>query len=572
MSSSSPVDLHALLAPALEPALRAAGEHLGRAKQAFASLSARDAALVQAGLGAVAVGGLAYLLLRGTSSAPAPNHPQAEPSGSGGGGGRIRGAAGTASSSPSSAGGSAAADGGGHPSASSLLRSLPSLDKYEKQLLGDMVEQEALGSDFDDIGGLDDQIRTIEELVIFPLAHPHLYAHSASAQQPTGVLLYGPPGTGKTLLAKAIAKTARASFLNVNVAHIQSKWFGETPKLVEAVFTLARKASPCVVFVDEIDGVLAARNDMDMQHVNTMKTKFMEMWDGLTTAAAAKGAHSGGGSNGSNGNGEDWVLVIGATNKPWALDPAVLRRMPRQLYIGLPDASARAAILRVLLRRERADVDAGVESLGEVAQRTEGYSGSDLKELVRAAALVPIREAITAARAAARGAGGKGAGAGGAGAAGAAPQQPRALTAADLIAALASVKPTGVAAAQYRHDQAGAANSFSVGKGAGGASAAAAGGAAAAASPASSGSGSGSGSVVTFGQDVPVYLPSHSMRLNTQKLASAVEVSAGPTAPKVLREVPAGQENVTTRGAVGGGKQVAGEGAAVWSSRMTSVE
>ena len=87
-----------------------------------------------------------------------------------------------------------------------------------------------------------------------------------------GALLCGPPGTGKTLLAKAIAKTASAAFLNVNVAHIQSKWFGETPKLVEAVFSLARKVSPCVVFVDEVDGLLASRNDADMQHVNTMKT------------------------------------------------------------------------------------------------------------------------------------------------------------------------------------------------------------------------------------------------------------------------------------------------------------
>jgi len=90
-----------------------------------------------------------------------------------------------------------------------------------------MVDERELTLDFDDVGGLDEQIKTIEELVIFPLSHPHLYAHSAVAQQPTGMLLYGPPGTGKTLLAKAIAKTASAAFLNVNVAHIQSKWFGE---------------------------------------------------------------------------------------------------------------------------------------------------------------------------------------------------------------------------------------------------------------------------------------------------------------------------------------------------------
>jgi hypothetical protein len=215
---------------------------------------------------------------------------------------------------------------------------------------------------------------------------------------------------------------------------VESKWFGETPKLIEAVFRVARAHAPCVMFVDEIDGFLATRQDADMAHVNTMKTKFMDMWDGLA------GASGGGGGGDPSATGHDkWVLVVGATNKPWALDPAVLRRMPRQIFVGLPDASARASILGILLRHER--TAAGMD-LAPLAAATEGYSGSDLKELVRAAALIPIREAYASEMRSARGRG--------AATAGAATAQPRPLTAADVAAAMDTVKPTGHVARSYR--------------------------------------------------------------------------------------------------------------------------
>jgi len=176
---------------------------------------------------------------------------------------------------------------------------------------------------------------------------------------------------------------------------------------------------------------------MDQQHVNVMKTKFMENWDGLSRAASAAEAANA------------WVLVIGATNKPWAVDPAILRRMPRQIYVGMPDAGARAAILRVLLRGERVDEALAVE---RVAEATEGYSGSDLKELVRAASMGPIREALRLERA-----GGGGGGGGGSGAAAGAPPArgapPRGMRIEDFAAALDSVRPTGQVAAQYKYEQ-----------------------------------------------------------------------------------------------------------------------
>lgn len=126
------------------------------------------------------------------------------------------------------------------------------LSEHEKQLMKDFVYHDDVGTHFEDIGGLGKQIGELEELIILPLSMPHLYSHSSVAQQPTGVLLYGPPGTGKTMLARAIARNARANFLSVNVADVQSKWFGETPKLVEAIFSVARKNAPCVIFVDEV--------------------------------------------------------------------------------------------------------------------------------------------------------------------------------------------------------------------------------------------------------------------------------------------------------------------------------
>jgi SpoVK/Ycf46/Vps4 family AAA+-type ATPase len=180
---------------------------------------------------------------------------------------------------------------------------------------------------------------------------------------------------------------------------------------------------------------LSSRHEGDMQHVNTMKTKFMEMWDGLGTprADAQEGL-------------ADWVLVIAATNKPWSIDPAVLRRMPRQIYIGLPDAAARASILKVFLKHERADATCDVDT---VAASTEGYSGSDLRELVRAASLIPIREAYRSEQKAASRSSSE-------------QTHAREITTEDLQMALRAVKPTGATARQYKLQQRGFSAAFEI--------------------------------------------------------------------------------------------------------------
>jgi SpoVK/Ycf46/Vps4 family AAA+-type ATPase len=264
------------------------------------------------------------------------------------------------------------------------------LSQHERSLLPDLVFPEDVDASVEDVGGLETQIRELREQVIYPLSHPHLYAHSAVAQRPTGMLLYGPPGTGKTLLAKAIAKSTKAAFLNVNVAQLQSKWFGETPKLVTALFSLARKLAPCILFVDEIDGLLGKRRDgSGGQNAEATATNvFLQSWEGLkTSSTTTTSLHS-------KSNGSEWVLVIGATNRMDALDPAVLRRMPRRVHVGMPDVRARADILRVLVRKEKID-PAGLD-LNQVSKNTVGFSGSDLRELVREAAMGPIRDLIRA--------------------------------------------------------------------------------------------------------------------------------------------------------------------------------
>ncbi|XP_024976469.1 uncharacterized protein LOC112514310 isoform X3 [Cynara cardunculus var. scolymus] len=189
-----------------------------------------------------------------------------------------------------------------------------------------------------------------------------------------GILLFGPPGTGKTMLAKAVATEAGANFINISMSSITSKWFGEGEKYVKAVFTLASKISPSVVFVDEVDSMLGRReNPGEHEAMRKMKNEFMVNWDGLRTKDTER------------------VLVLAATNRPFDLDEAVIRRLPRRLMVNLPDAPNRAKILKVILAKEDLSPDIDLDA---VASMTEGYSGSDLKNLCVTAAHRPIREII----------------------------------------------------------------------------------------------------------------------------------------------------------------------------------
>ncbi|OJJ95895.1 hypothetical protein ASPACDRAFT_126165 [Aspergillus aculeatus ATCC 16872] len=253
------------------------------------------------------------------------------------------------------------------------------LNQYEQAIAMDVVAPDDIHVSFEDIGGLDDIIEELKESVIYPLTMPHLYSSSSSLlTAPSGVLLYGPPGCGKTMLAKALAHESGACFINLHISTLTEKWYGDSNKLVNAVFSLARKLQPSIVFIDEIDAVLGTRRSGEHEASGMVKAEFMTHWDGLTSA---------------NSLGEPQrVVVLGATNRIQDIDDAILRRMPKKFPVVLPPAAQRLRILSLILKDTKVDRDNF--DLHYLVKAMSGMSGSDIKEACRDAAMVPVRELI----------------------------------------------------------------------------------------------------------------------------------------------------------------------------------
>lgn len=253
------------------------------------------------------------------------------------------------------------------------------LNQYEQAIAMDVVAPDDIPVSFEDIGGLDDIIEELKESVIYPLTMPHLYASTSSLlTAPSGVLLYGPPGCGKTMLAKALAHESGACFINLHISTLTEKWYGDSNKLVNAVFSLARKLQPSIVFIDEIDAVLGTRRSGEHEASGMVKAEFMTHWDGLTSA---------------NSMGEPQrVVVLGATNRIGDIDEAILRRMPKKFPVALPPAAQRLRILSLVLKDTKVDRDNF--DLDYLVKGMAGMSGSDIKEACRDAAMVPVRELI----------------------------------------------------------------------------------------------------------------------------------------------------------------------------------
>ncbi|XP_056174182.1 uncharacterized protein LOC115675410 isoform X3 [Syzygium oleosum] len=250
---------------------------------------------------------------------------------------------------------------------------VPPDNEFEKRIRPEVIPANEIGVAFADIGALDEIKESLQELVMLPLRRPDLF-HGGLLKPCRGILLFGPPGTGKTMLAKAIAKEAGASFINVSMSTITSKWFGEDEKNVRALFTLAAKVSPTIIFVDEVDSMLGQRTRAgEHEAMRKIKNEFMTHWDGLLTKQGER------------------ILVLAATNRPFDLDEAIIRRFERRIMVGLPSLENREMILRTLLAKER--VEEGLD-FKELATMTEGYSGSDLKNLCTTAAYRPVRELI----------------------------------------------------------------------------------------------------------------------------------------------------------------------------------
>ncbi|KAL9237360.1 hypothetical protein vseg_011918 [Gypsophila vaccaria] len=245
-------------------------------------------------------------------------------------------------------------------------------NEFEKRIRPEVIPANEIGVTFADIGALEDTKESLQELVMLPLRRPDLFK-GGLLKPCRGILLFGPPGTGKTMLAKAIANEAGASFINVSMSTITSKWFGEDEKNVRALFSLAAKVSPTIIFVDEVDSMLGQRTRVgEHEAMRKIKNEFMTHWDGLLSKAGEQ------------------ILVLAATNRPFDLDEAIIRRFERRIMVGLPGVENREKILKTLLSKEHAEE----MDFKELATMTEGYTGSDLKNLCVTAAYRPVRELI----------------------------------------------------------------------------------------------------------------------------------------------------------------------------------
>ena len=225
---------------------------------------------------------------------------------------------------------------------------------------------------WDDIGGLEDVKEELKEAVEWPLKYPEAFI-GLGITPPKGILLYGPPGTGKTLLAKAVATESEANFIAIKGPEVLSKWVGESEKNIREIFRKARQAAPTVIFIDEIDAI-APRRGTDVNRVtDRLINQLLTEMDGIQENSG--------------------VVVIGATNRPDIIDPALLRpgRFDRLILVPAPDEKARLEIFKVHTRRVPLAEDVSLE---ELAKRTEGYTGADIEAVVREAAMLAMRRAL----------------------------------------------------------------------------------------------------------------------------------------------------------------------------------
>ncbi len=237
------------------------------------------------------------------------------------------------------------------------------------EAIADTIIIEKPSVKWNDVADLETAKRALREAIILPMLRPDIFK---GARRPwKGILLFGPPGCGKTLLAKAVASEVNAHFFNVSAATLVSKWLGESEKLVRELFRVARNKQPAVIFIDEIDSIATTRDHDEVGGERRLKTQFMQEMDGVKSSD------------------KDRVVVLGATNVPWELDPAVRRRFEKRIYIGLPEFEARRDIFKIHTR----DVELAEDvDFDELAKLTEGYSGADIAILCREALMAPIRE------------------------------------------------------------------------------------------------------------------------------------------------------------------------------------
>jgi transitional endoplasmic reticulum ATPase len=236
----------------------------------------------------------------------------------------------------------------------------------------EVIEEKVPEVTYEDIGGLDEEIRKIREMVELPLKHPEIFER-LGIEPPKGVLLYGPPGTGKTLLAKAVANESDANFFSIAGPEIMSKFYGESEKRIRDIFEEAEKNAPSIIFIDEIDAIAPKREESYGEVERRVVSQLLTMMDGLK----ARGK----------------VIVIAATNRPNAIDPALRRpgRFDREIAINVPNKKARLEILKIHTRNMPLAKDVDLEKLASI---THGFVGADIAALCKEAAMNALRRVL----------------------------------------------------------------------------------------------------------------------------------------------------------------------------------
>lgn len=238
------------------------------------------------------------------------------------------------------------------------------LTSHETMVASALVEPDE-SKMFSAIGGHTSIKKELTLHVVVPMKNSQVFYSNESLKPPSGILLSGPPGTGKTLLATSLASECGIPFISIKPSLVEQKYFGESEKLVKAIFSFAKKIQPCIIFIDEIDSMLRNRSEFEQSATYSVKTQFLQEMDRIE-------------------NENMKIIVVAATNNPQSLDKALYRRLPRSYIVDKPDLEARSDILKRVTQKEQPPVTP--EDIEWIATKTDGLSGSDLKDVYKASA------------------------------------------------------------------------------------------------------------------------------------------------------------------------------------------